>query len=162
MFAVNGQKMPPFYLNVHVYSCMLILNALPQRWRGRYNEDTDLCLQVLSAGWCTVLFNAFLAWKATTMTTKGGNTAELYQGDGRLKMARSLERAWPGVVEVGRRFRRPQHVIKDAWRRFDTPLKRRPDVELPADPEFGLALEAVAPVKSPELRALLDESKSRS
>jgi hypothetical protein len=61
---------PPFYLNVHVYSCLLIRNSLPQRWRGRYNEDTDLCLQVLSAGWCTVLVNAFLANKMTTMKMK--------------------------------------------------------------------------------------------
>ncbi|MCK9358020.1 MAG: hypothetical protein M0R22_12890 [Dehalococcoidia bacterium] len=53
----------PFFRNVHVYSFMLIRNDLPFRWRGRYNEDTDLCLQVLSNGWCTILFNAFLAEK---------------------------------------------------------------------------------------------------
>src|SRR5215831_8009664 len=32
----------PFFLNVHVYSCCLILNSLPYEWRGPYNEDTDL------------------------------------------------------------------------------------------------------------------------
>lgn len=128
MFVIVGVKMPPFYQNVHVYSCLLIQTDLEQRWRGRYNEDTDLCLQVLSAGLCTILFNAFMVWKMTTMTMKGGNTAELYKDNGRLKMAESLRRQWPHIVEVKRRFRRPQHVVKGAWRNFDTALKLAPGV----------------------------------
>lgn len=160
MFSPNGEPAPPFFLNVHVYSCLLIRNDLPQRWRGRYNEDTDLCLQVLSAGWCTVLFNAFLVWKMTTMTMKGGNSDELYKGDGRLRMARSLERAWPGVVETKRRFRRPQHVVKDSWRRFDTPLVRRKDVDfaaLPGVDEMGLDLRVLREPKSAVVRELVAE-----
>ena len=46
-----------------VYSTLLIDNSLDIRWRGRYNEDTDLCLQALSLGYCTVNFNAFLIVK---------------------------------------------------------------------------------------------------
>lgn len=119
----NGrQARAPFQRNARVYSSLLILNDLPQRWRGRYNEDTDLCLQVLAAGWCTALVNAFLIDKAATMTMRGGNTAELYQGDGRLAMARSLERLWPGVATVTRRYGRPQHSVN--WKRFTTPLIR--------------------------------------
>lgn len=38
----SARRRPPFYLNVHVYSCTLVDNRLPFRWRGRYNEDTDL------------------------------------------------------------------------------------------------------------------------
>lgn len=114
---------PPFNVNVHVYSCLCIQNDLPFRWRGRYNEDTDLCLQVLSAGLCTVLVNAYTIGKVATMTMKGGNSAELYKGDGRLKMARSLERVWPGIVQTRRRFKRPQHVVN--WRIFTTPLRRK-------------------------------------
>src|SRR3972149_3358983 len=100
MFVPDKRQVAPFFLNTHVYSCLLILNSLPYRWRGRYNEDTDLCLQVLSAGWCTVLINAFMVDNMPTMTMRGGNTEELYQDDGRLKMARHLERLWPGVVET--------------------------------------------------------------
>ena len=37
----------PFKHNCHVYSAMLIKNELPYRWRLKYNEDIDLCLQVL-------------------------------------------------------------------------------------------------------------------
>lgn len=163
MFAPNRMKCPPFFLNVHVYSSLLIDNTLPFRWRGRYNEDTDLCLQVLSTGkYCTVLFNAFLAWKMTTMTMKGGNSDELYKGDGRLKMARSLERAWPGVVETKRRFQRPQHVVKGNWRGFDTKLVRRSDIDweaLEKQPnEFGMALRMVKPeIKNEALAKLIEE-----
>lgn len=164
MFAPNKLKAPPFVLNVHVYSCTLLSCEIPHRWRGRYNEDTDLCLQVLADGWCTVLFNAFLAFKQPTMTMKGGNTAELYRGDGRLRMARSLERVWPGVVTTERRFQRPQHVVKDAWRRFDTPLKRRPDVDFDAlegTNEYGMQIRQVKPeVKSEELRRLVSGKKA--
>lgn len=166
MFAVNGSRLPPFYLNVHVYSFLLIRNDLPFRWRGRYNEDTDLCLQALSAGWCTVSLNAFLAWKMKTGVMGGGNATELYKGDGRLKMARSLERAWPYVVETKRRFSRPQHVVRDAWRKFDQPLIRRPDLDWKAieagGNEFGMRLQATGEeIKSPEMQALLDEQTGK-
>lgn len=162
MFSANKVKQPPFVTNVHVYSCLLIKNDLPHRWRGRYNEDTDLCLQVLSDGWCTILFNAFLVWKMTTMTVKGGNTAELYKGDGRLKMARSLERMWPGVVETKRRYQRPQHVVKNAWKKFDTPLVRKPGLELPAAAnEYGMELRVRQASKNDEINQLVEEHLAR-
>jgi hypothetical protein len=156
MFGVKATK--PFVTNCHVYSCTLVNNAIPHGWRGRYNEDTDLCLQVLADGWCTVLISAFLANKMRTMAMTGGNTDGLYQGDGRLQMARSLERSWPYVVDTGRRFERPQHVVRDAWRKFDTPLKLRDGVDLAALPpvdEYGLRLVEKKPVRSPILKSLL-------
>jgi hypothetical protein len=161
MFCFPTTTTKPFNLNTHVYSCLLINNDLPYRWRGRYNEDTDLCLQVLSNDWCTVLMNAFIIHKMTTMTMRGGNSEALYQGDGRLKMARSLERQWPGVVETKRRFKRPQHVIKDAWRRFDTPLKLKPGIDLstlPKHNEYGMELVQVKPIKSKALQKLYAEN----
>ena len=92
---------------------------------------------------------------------KGGNTDILYKGDGRLKMARSLERVWPGVVSVDRRFNRPQHVVKDSWKKFDTPLIRRKDIDWDKlEPNnYGLKLKQVLPtVKSKELQKLLQEN----
>lgn len=130
-YSMNGvaasvsKNYPPFYLNHHVYSCLLILNELTFRWRGRYNEDTDLCLQALTRNLCTVNFNTYFIVKRATMTCKGGNTDELYKGNGRLKMARSLELQWayryPGLVKTIWRFGRPQHYVK--WKTFKTPLK---------------------------------------
>ena len=62
----------PFTLNTRIYSCNLIKNSVRFRWRGRYNEDTDLSLRMLKAGLCTDLFNAFLQDKETTLTMRGG------------------------------------------------------------------------------------------
>lgn len=155
MFVAGGNK--PFYHNVHVYSFILIKNDLPFKWRGRYNEDTDLCLQVLSGGFCTVLINVFCCNKMPTMTMKGGNAAELYKGDGRLIMANSLKRMWPKVVDVGRRFKRPQHKIAHTWQKFDTPLIRKKNIVIPSEPnEYGLKIKILNKIKSTSLKKLLN------
>jgi hypothetical protein len=41
-FTEERAKHNPFILNTRVYSMILIKNDIPYRWRGRYNEDTDL------------------------------------------------------------------------------------------------------------------------
>lgn len=162
----------PYYLNVHVYSCTLVLNEIPYRWRIKYNDDTDICLQALSDGWCTLLLNAFSANKITTMITGGGNTDQLYRLDGRLRMAQDLAKLWPGIVRVDRRWGRPQHVVN--WKAFrpklrrqqlslfddetepikDYELKRRDDVafdELPPIDEYGLDLQQQREVRAKRL-----------
>ncbi len=85
---------------------------------------------------------------------------ELYKGDGRLKMARSLERVWPGVVTVDRRFQRPQHVIKDSWKGFDFPLIRRKDIDWSKmkPNEYGMKLKQVSKiVRDANLRKLMKD-----
>jgi len=131
---------PPFQLNTRIYSCILINNDIPHRWRGRYNEDTDLSLRVLKDGWYTILFNAFLCAKITTMTMKGGNTDELYQGDGRLKMALSLQKQHPDVVKVTRKWGRWQHQVD--YRRFKhNRLIKKEGVEIPEGVDnYGMKL----------------------
>lgn len=117
MFAPRktGHKIKPFTPNTRVYSCILLSNYVQHRWRGRYNEDTDLSLRFLKDGFCTILFNAFLAEKTTTMHMKGGNTDELYKQDakfdGRLEMARSLQRQHPDVTKVVWKWGRWQHHV---------------------------------------------------
>ncbi len=140
MFVKRKYIVPPFIPNTRIYSCILIDNALPLRWRGRYNEDTDLSLRVLKSGLCTVLFNAFLAEKMPTMTMKGGNTDELYKGDGRLEMAKSLQRQHPDVVKITRKWGRWQHHVD--YRPFrGNKLIRRPDTVIPEGPnEYGMRL----------------------
>lgn len=111
MFAKRKMEIPAYYLNTRIYSCILIRNNIPFRWRGKYNEDTDLSLRVLKAKWCTILFNAFLVEKMQTMTMKGGNTEELYRDDGRLDMAKSLKEQHPNLVKVTRKWGRWQHHV---------------------------------------------------
>lgn len=98
------EKRAPLSFNCRIYSCILINNSIPFRWRGRYNEDTDLSIRALKAGWCTILFNAFLAEKMATMRMSGGNTDELYKQndkmDGRLLMAQSLKKQHPDITKI--------------------------------------------------------------
>ena len=123
-FAVNYKK--PIELNTRIYSCILLSNDIDLRWRGRYNEDTDLSLRVLKAGYCTCLFYAFLCDKARTMTMKGGNTEDLYkldqQEDGRLKMAQSLYRQHPEIVKIVRKWGRWQHLVDYSRFRKNKPI----------------------------------------
>jgi len=115
MFVPSKIKWNPFRTNTRIYSCILIKNDIPYRWRGRYNEDTDLSLRVLKDGWCTILFLAFLSEKSVTMTMKGGNTEALYKlnngQDGRFLMAQSLQRQHPDVVKITRKWGRWQHQV---------------------------------------------------
>jgi hypothetical protein len=113
MFASRKTKMAPFILNTRIYSCILIDNSLDLRWRGKYNEDTDLSIRVLKQGLCTILFNSFLCGKSQTGTMKGGNTDELYKDwqKHRREMAESLVRQHPEIVRVDERWGRPQHVV---------------------------------------------------
>jgi hypothetical protein len=137
----------PFVINTRVYSCLLLDNAIAHRWRGRYNEDTDLSLRVLKDGLCTILFYAFLAEKRATMSMKGGNTDELYRQDGtfdgRLEMARSLQRQHPDVVKVVRKWGRWQHQVD--YRPFrGNKLIRRPGVAIPEGVDnYGMRLSQV-------------------
>jgi len=110
-FCKTTDKVPPYYLNTRIYSCILIDNKIPYRWRGIYNEDTDLSIRVLKDGLCTILFNAFLAGKVTTMRMKGGNTDELYKEDGRKKMALSLQEQHPDIAKVVWKFNRWHHQV---------------------------------------------------
>lgn len=127
MFA-NG-VLKPFYLNRRVYSASLINNEMPYKWRLYYNDDVDLCLQVLTGGLCTVLFNLYLVTKLKTMLVKGGNTSDLYQGDGRFVMARSIEEVWPQYCRTIRRFGRAQHHVKWGEDVFTQRLVRDPSLD---------------------------------
>jgi hypothetical protein len=111
MFASRKTKMPQFTLNTRIYSCNLIRNDTAFRWRGRYNEDTDLSLRMLKAGWCTVLFNAFLQFKMTTQTVGGGSTAEFYAKEGTLPKSQMLVDMHPDVSKLARRFGRWHHYV---------------------------------------------------
>ena len=140
-FMVPTDSHPPYYLNTRVYSCILIDNTLKHKWRGRYNEDTDLCIRALKDGFCTILFNAFLQEKAGTMTVKGGNTDELYADDGRLKMAKSLQEQHPDICTITWKFNRWQHQVN--YTVFEkNKLIRKKNVEIKQDVDnYGLVLK---------------------
>lgn len=140
-FAKAKTILPAFYLNTRIYSCILIKNDLPYRWRGRYNEDTDLSLRALKDGYCTILFYAFIQQKAQTMTMKGGNTDTIYNtGDNRLEFAESLVRLHPDVSRVTWKFNRWHHHVN--YKPFKkNKLIRKPNIEIKDGVnEYGMKL----------------------
>ena len=61
---------------------------------------------------------------------KGGNTDELYAGDGRKQMAESLQQQHPDVVSVGYYFNRWHHMVN--YKPFKkNALKRKAGVVIP-------------------------------
>lgn len=111
-FCKKTDRVPPFYLNTRIYSCILMETARSERWRGRYNEDTDLSLRFLKQGLCTILFNAFLCGKVTTMRMKGGNTDSIYnETENRKEFAESLAKQHPDVAKVTFKFGRWHHQV---------------------------------------------------
>jgi hypothetical protein len=109
-FCKTTDNVPPYVLNTRIYSTILIQNDIPYRWRGKYNEDTDLSLRVLKDGYCTIQFNAFLAGKVTTQRMKGGNTDEVYK-EGTLEKSQALVDLHPDVAKVVWRFNRWHHHV---------------------------------------------------
>lgn len=136
MFVKRKQIVPPFILNTRIYSCNLIRCDLPFRWRARYNEDTDLSLRILKAGWCTVLFNAFLQYKAKTQLYPGGNTDTLYLEGTRAKTAMLVD-LHPDVASFATKFNNDDHYLQERvhhhvnYSGFRQRLRLRPDVNLP-------------------------------
>jgi hypothetical protein len=132
MVVPGSSDKKPFYLNVHAYSCMLIKNDVPFRWRMKYNEDVDLSIQFLHNNWCTVLLNALVMDKMSTVSKmKGGNQTDLYKNNAhemKLLKSRSLEEVWPQYVKTVMRFNRPHHFV-DWKKHFKQPLKRRSDID---------------------------------
>lgn len=130
MFAPERDPdIPPFVPNTRIYSCNLIRNDIPFRWRGRYNEDTILSLDILKAGWCTIQFNAFLQQKTGTQRIKGGNTDELYR-EGTKAKSQMLVDLHPDVARMTWKFQRWHHHVD--YRPFrKNRLIRRQGIKIP-------------------------------
>ncbi|MBK6927618.1 MAG: hypothetical protein IPH15_08730 [Comamonadaceae bacterium] len=153
-FAPSRQRRPPFIRNTRIYSCNLIRNDVPFRWRGRYNEDTILSLDMLKAGWCTIQFNAFLQAKTRTQRMKGGNTDEFYHREGTKGQGRYAEngttaksqmlvRMHPDVARIAWRYERVHHHL-DYRRLRDQKLMLRKGIVLPEAPNnYGMTLRAL-------------------
>jgi len=156
-FIAPNAKRPAFITNTRIYSCLLIENTCKHRWRGKYNEDTDLCLRVLkdTTGpyrYCTVQFNAFLQGKAATQTVKGGNTEEFYHKEGALdkskwrdgvmnpegtiNKSKMLHDLHPDVTRIVEKYGRWHHHI-DYNKHFKQQLILKKDVNLNKIPKIN-------------------------
>jgi len=146
MFVKRKYVIPPYILNTRIYSNMLIRTfaqdktGQPFRNVTFFNDDTDLCLRVLKDGWCTVLFNAFLIYKQTTMTVKGGMTDYYEKTDKRREFVEELRSAHPDVVTLTEKWGRWQHQVD--YSGFRQQLRRKPDIVIPKQVNnFGMILQ---------------------
>jgi hypothetical protein len=127
----NRRKKAAFITNTRIFSCILIRNDIPYRWRLKYNEDADLSLRILKDGWCTVMFRCFLQNKAATLTVKGGNTEELYaNGEKNLEKSQMIVDYHPDMASIVRRYGRWHHYIDYSIFKRNI-LKRKEGLEIP-------------------------------
>lgn len=121
-YLIGPEAKKAFYINVHAYSCMLIKVNMPFDWRLKYNEDVDLCLQVLDNKQCTILINVYLMNKTSTSAKmRGGNQTELYKNnDTKMKIIKtdSLRKIWPQYVSLTYKYGRPHHFVD--WKKHFT------------------------------------------
>ena len=143
MFVPKDRGHPPYILNTRIYSCLLIRNDMPYRWRGRYNEDTDLSLRMLKDGFCTVQFNAFLANKTATQRMSGGNTEEFYKHEGTMPKSKMLKDMHPDVTEVVWKFNRWHHHVDYSCFKKNR-LIRKKEISIPEGiNNYGMVLKKV-------------------
>jgi hypothetical protein len=128
-FTIDKSPYPPFVLNSRIYSVLLIENSCPYRWRGRYNEDTILSLDVLkhnpnhkfdintykdenwSGDLCTMQFNCLLQQKSPTQHLGGGNSDEFYFKEGTYNKSKMLEVIHGDVSKVKWMYNRYHHKV---------------------------------------------------
>ena len=139
IFCPAYDSRPPIKINTRIYSCLLIRNDVPYRWRGRYNEDTDLSLRMMKDGWCTVQFNQFLTGKRATQTMRGGNSAEFYDEEGTKNKSQMLADMHPDVAKVVWKWNRWHHHV-DYTPFKNNKLILKKDEVLEKTNEFGMRL----------------------
>lgn len=153
MFASARTKLPAYVANTRIYSCNLIRGDIPFRWRGRYNEDTILSLDILKEGWCTIQFNAFLQEKMPTQQMKGGNTDALYHADGVTEdgqvyatggttpKTQMLIDLHPDVARMVWRFKRVHHHVDYSSFKANKLIKRKDLPEFDKINNYGMRLK---------------------
>ena len=146
MFVPEKQKNKPFHMNTRIYSMLLIKNDIPYRWRGRYNEDTDLSLRVLKDGWVTIQFDAFLGDKIWTQQTKGGNMKEFYSIEGTTPKTLMLKQMHPDLTDIVFKFGRVHHRVDYSPFQKNRLIKKPDCIVKPGVDNYGMILKSVGEV----------------
>ena len=144
----------PVYYNTRIYSCILLDLTVKERWRvlewdgkpAPYNEDTDLSLQLLENGYCSLLLNSFTIGKMATHSMKGGNSQEVYKlgdassFDNRYAFAASLQKAHPECVEITQKWGRWHHSVNYDYFKKNNKLILKPGMSWPEEYHTKLKL----------------------
>lgn len=141
IFCPSSDSRPAVKFNTRIYSCLLIRNDIPFRWRGRYNEDTDLSLRIMKSGMCTVQFNAFLQSKRATQSLRGGNSEEFYDKEGTKNKSQMLVDMHPDVSKMCYKWNRWHHYVNYKSFEVNKP-KLREDIHIQKETnEYGMILQ---------------------
>lgn len=151
MFSPQKRKIKIFAANTRIYSCNLIRNDINYRWRGRYNEDTDLSLRILKDGYCTIQFNIFLQKKMPTQTMQGGCNTDFYEKEGTYNKTKMLYDLHPDVTKIAMRYGRVHHIVNYAPFKKNKMIRKSNDK---ADCKLNLKLKKLHEPKSPMLQKL--------
>lgn len=149
----------PFIQNTRIYSFLLNRNDItdkngnPYRWRGRYNEDTDLSLRILKDGWVTLDFRTQTWQKANTQTCRGGNMEEIYSREGTYAKSMMLVHEHPDCAVLVKKYDRWHHYVD--YKVFKQELKLKEEwkdkfYDLPKINDYGTCLIDVGEVESPQ------------
>ena len=169
-FISRKLKYPAFVTNTRIYSCNFIRNDYHGRWRGRYNEDTILSIDMLKDGLCTVQFNAFIQDKMETQKLQGGNSTEFYWAEGEkidtskytdtgtLAKSQMLVDVHPDISTVVQKFGRIHHNVY--YGGFNQVLKFKKDFVKPSgDDEYGMNFKQVSHYKATGNDFVMSEGK---
>jgi hypothetical protein len=127
MFAQAGK--PPITYNRTISCAMLLNNTTSARFRSGMPVDADYTLQMLAAGWSTVVITHLGYHKTDTGKMQGGLTETEYQGDGRDRRMETLIETWPNVYKMKR--------TADGRPRLGPPNLRRYQQRPTPTPAFG-------------------------
>ena len=140
MFPEISMARPVILTNTRIYSCILIKNNvdIEERWRGKFNEDTDLSIRLMKKGYSTILFQNYLCGKKTTLSVKGGNS-QIYSGDGLKLKYESLKEQHPDIVSCVSRFSKEiHHQVDYTCFKNNSIVLRGNVIFLPSYPEIKL------------------------
>jgi ParB-like chromosome segregation protein Spo0J len=120
LFAWSAKKEIEF--NKQVCTCGLFNNSVDAKWRDGVIEDTDYSMQVLSLGWCSVLFNRLLYDPPPASTNSGGNNASGHY-DKYLSLLEGLQARWKAddgsdLFSIVEKKGEPRLKSNRVWMRF--------------------------------------------
>lgn len=115
---------PPLVYNSMVYQSQLIRTDTGIHFRHGTQDDADFSLQMLHAGWVTLVSKRYGQTSAPTGVLKGGLLDTEYQHDGRTKLFEQLLKDFPGSYKIGYRPDGRPHLRSTGYYRRFTQLPR--------------------------------------
>lgn len=100
-FLFGYDNKPPLVYNGMIYQVQLLRTDTDILFRHDLPDDVDRSLQLLTAGWSTIIPRRFGQTSPPPMQHSGGLTTTDYAKDGRMAKFERLIDTWPGAYEIG-------------------------------------------------------------